>query len=87
MKLFIENKMNEYLNDNLLDDNKFTQRALDSLHYWDVDEIAESLKKIFSEIGYDEFIRYAVELFIRDKYNGDDIIDTLYYIAEAGDEE
>lgn len=75
--------MYEDLNDILLDDNKFIGRALDSLSYLGADELTKRLKKIFSEIGHDECIRYAVELWVNDKYSEDDIIDTLYYLDET----
>lgn len=84
MKLFIESKIKEALDDYLLDDNTFMELARDMMENGDMEQVIKAIKIICRYLNTDEFIRYFIDKYInRGSTSVEDLVDTLKYLDET----
>ena len=84
MKLFLESKINETLDDYLLDDNTFMELARDMMENDDMEQVIKAIKIICNYLDTDDFIRYFIDKYINEGSTSvEDLIDILKYLEET----
>lgn len=84
MKLFLESKINETLDDYLLDDNTFMELARDMMENDDMEQVIKAIKIICNYLDTDDFIRYFIDKYINEGSTSvEDLVDTLKYLDET----
>ncbi len=84
MKLFLESKINEALDDYLLDDNTFMELARDMMENDDMEQVIKAIKIICNYLDTDDFIRYFIDKYINEGSTSvEDLVDTLRYLDET----
>ena len=84
MKLYLESKLNETLDDYLLDDNTFMELARDMMENDDMEQVIKAIKIICNYLDTDDFIRYFIDKYINEGSTSvEDLVDTLRYLDET----
>lgn len=84
MKLYLESKLNETLDDYLLDDNTFMELARDMMENDDMEQVIKAIKIICNYLDTDDFIRYFIDKYINEGFTSvEDLVDILRYLDET----
>lgn len=84
--VFEKRKLNENLNQRLLNDSKFAHMAEEAIAYDNINKILDNIRRTFILVDND-FIRYLVNKHINEGLSLSDIEDTIEYLGSEFDKD